>query len=434
MLQIRLFSVEKWRLDQRLWTLIVATFTAYFVFETTSWLSLGSFGLMVIALSFAYRRERMVSAWRPLPPWFYAGSIYLAYVAASSTWSADPRSTLLTALVLAYLIIGMHLISRQLDHCPTVWLEHITRTIAITFVFALLYYCIEELTDNGIKRVLFWPFKAIRVSSDGIAWDRVTSVAISPTTIKWRIPALTFLLWPVLFINSLQLTSHRRLASGVNIAIFGVTGWLVWKSAHTTSQVAFIAALAAFALASWHSMTTWRAVALAWCLSFLLIIPLALLLYRADLHLDARLAASTRARLILWGHTAEQIKLHPFIGVGAAATKLLDHRGFAEAESKRPGNFAYAIRTGPHAHNIFLQSWYELGAIGTLLMIAFGLFALRGMAAFPIMTHAYLIPTVATVGVTASASFGLFEPWFMGAFAMCATTALIALAYSKRLQ
>lgn len=161
-----LLSAEKWRLDQRLWALIVATFTAYFVFETTSWLSFGSFGLLWVALSFAYWRERMVSAWRPLPPWFYAGSIYLAYIAASSTWSADPGSTLLTALILAYLIIGMHLISRQLDHCPTVWLEHISRTVAITFVIALIYYCIEELTDNGIKRVLFWPFKAIRISPD----------------------------------------------------------------------------------------------------------------------------------------------------------------------------------------------------------------------------------------------------------------------------
>ena len=258
-------------------------------------------------------------------------------------------------------------------------------------------------------------------------------IEIANASIKWRMPPLGFLLWPALLICALQLNSSATsVVRSIQATIGAGAAWMMWQSNHRTSVAALIAAMLVFALTKWRSSEARRILGGAWIASFVFIIPVVLTLFSLELHKDPRFAQRLDARFILWAYTAEQVKTHPLRGIGAAATKLLNERNLI-AEASTPAGFAYMWRSGPHAHNVFLQSWFELGGLGTLLFAAFGWRILNLTASAPPATQPYLTAAFAAVAVTGSTSFGLFEPWFIGTFAMCALTCAMALAYYGRI-
>jgi hypothetical protein len=67
-----------------------------------------------------------------------------------------------------------------------------------------------------------------------------------------------------------------------------------------------------------------------------------------------------------------------------------------------------------------MQTWFELGLIGALLLCAVGLSivaAIRGLAP---RLQRYGLATFATTAAMASVSYGMWQAWFMASFGLCA--------------
>jgi O-antigen ligase len=59
----------------------------------------------------------------------------------------------------------------------------------------------------------------------------------------------------------------------------------------------------------------------------------------------------------------------PWLGIGVGSTPALEAaRGVAE----QPKGFVMSRTTGSHSHDLFLQTWYELGAVGVVLVAVAG--------------------------------------------------------------
>lgn len=428
----RWFDAEVWRLEPNLWVLVIATFIATFTFVTTPWLALAACGVIIAATMYVAGQGELQVSLRPVPNWLIVGGIGTGYILVSILWSGDPRSTALSALILALLLIGAHVALSALEALPLAALEHMSRTMLVALILALLFLLSEELSNHAIKRGLSWPFRAVRWRDGGLSVDwAVRAVKISPAAIKWNMPALSFLLWPTLLICALQI--GWRQSRWPQLAIGGAAFLLIMLSDHRTSQVAFVLAVAVFGVAWLYPARARQALMALWVMSFVAIIPLAQAAYDAKLHLGGQVGPTMAARIILWNYTAVEVPKHPIIGVGAAATRLIDNQREALSPAPQPAGYYYQLRTGPHAHDVFLQSWYELGALGTLLFMAFGLGVLATIAAAPREAQPYLLAAATTVWVTSAASFGLFEPWFMGAYAIAALASGVAVAYRLRL-
>jgi len=106
------------------------------------------------------------------------------------------------------------------------------------------------------------------------------------------------------------------------------------------------------------------------------------------------LRGSFRARIIIWEYTAERVLDHPWLGIGAASTPALRE---PRDQSEKPSGYVYPRNTGQHAHNMFLQTWYELGAAGVLLIAIAGAIVAFRIALLPIETQPF-----------AAASFAVF--------------------------
>ena len=69
-----------------------------------------------------------------------------------------------------------------------------------------------------------------------------------------------------------------------------------------------------------------------------------------------------------------------------------------------------------HAHNIYLQTWYELGVCGAALLSIFGLGILLRIGQLPERTFAFGLATFASGAMLASSSSGLWQLWFLAMF------------------
>ena len=78
----------------------------------------------------------------------------------------------------------------------------------------------------------------------------------------------------------------------------------------------------------------------------------------------------------------------------------------------------------PHPHNVYLQTWYELGFVGAVLFTAFGTLMLARVAKLNSVQRPFVFALFAAAAVQIGFSYNLWQIWFMCLFgfaaAMCA--------------
>ncbi len=138
------------------------------------------------------------------------------------------------------------------------------------------------------------------------------------------------------------------------------------------------------------------------------------------------LSLSALHRLHIWKFVARRIADRPLRGWGMDASRAL------------PGGEAPVIANGQalplHPHNAALQMWLELGLPGAL---AFALLTLLvGRAVWSIdgdrLARASATATLVVALVVLSASFGVWQNWWLGALALAAGTVAFAAAERAR--
>jgi hypothetical protein len=94
------------------------------------------------------------------------------------------------------------------------------------------------------------------------------------------------------------------------------------------------------------------------------------------------------------------------------------HKPRADAEAARPPEVpgqAFPQWTGRHGHNIYLQTWYELGAIGAGLLLAMGLLILSWLGTLARPGQDYAAAAFVCASVMCASSFGMWQAWFIAA-------------------
>jgi O-antigen ligase len=227
-----------------------------------------------------------------------------------------------------------------------------------------------------------------------------------------NVAVLLLMLWP-------GLLAMRKLTARLWPALLSVgTAAAILLSTHETSKIALgVSVLTFLAAWAWPIFARRGAVA-AWLLAFVLAVPLASSAYQASLHQTEWLPYSARARIVLWGYTAEKIPETPLLGIGLGSMRKLDARvkddpnAVVIADTVQPGK-TFVWGKGPHAHNGFLQAWYELGAVGAGLLLAAGLGVLWSIARLPAEAQPYVLAQFAAYLVIAAFAWGIWQSWLM---------------------
>ena len=294
----------------------------------------------------------------------------------------------------------------------------------------LVFILIELVTDRALTRFLYNALPFTRPGPKNLVVSKGKVIRISAFELNQNVAVLLLLLWPALLcLRKLSLTrASAMLFVGAAAAIL--------LSQHETSKIALsVSALTFLAVLAWPTFAR-RGVGVAWCLAFALAVPLATLAYQASLYQTEWLPYSARARIVLWGYTADKIPDSPLLGIGLGSTRKLDaelkHDPDAQviADAVEPGkNFTWG--RGPHAHNGFLQAWYELGAIGAGLLLAAGLAVLWYIASLTPLAQPYILAQFVAFLVIAAFGWGIWQSWLMALAGLLPVYAAMAARFAQ---
>ncbi len=220
----------------------------------------------------------------------------------------------------------------------------------------------------------------------------------------------------------------RDRVAAVGLALGG--GAVVLALPGESAKLALVAGLAATAAARRFPRAVPRAVGAALALAILAAPLLATAVLRPGLD-AASWPESAAHRLMVWDFTASRIAEAPVLGHGMEASRALPGGRDAPGDERLrrfglgDGRAAEWIRRSEilplHPHNLALQVWLELGAVGAALAAwlawALGAAAARGP------NPAGAAGAMAAGAVVAMLSYGAWQHWWVAALALAAVAA-----------
>lgn len=411
-------------LDAAHWLGLAGVLSALIAPRGAAWSML----LVAAALLAAARPRLRPSDGLPLPAATVALLAFGAYLVVNASWAADRKEAyekvaffFIATAVAAVAIASVARAERSA-------LERLTAAVPIGVGVGALFLLIEVLLDQPISRLIgtWLPFARPDPKHAQVVGDRV--VAINDYRLNRNLGVLSLLLFPALLaLKALLPQLWFRTAAALLAA---TTALAVLRSAHETSMLALAFAGTAFAGMWLWPLVMRRLITAGFVIATLLVVPIALASYSAGLWQARWIPETGRNRIILWSFTASEWRKAPLLGIGVASTRELDARAGPTAE-RLPGH-TYALRTGRHSHNIFMQTWYELGAVGAALLLAIGLALLALLRRLPRSQAPYAYATFVSAVLIGCFSWGLWQAWFMAAFATSAIALAIALETAER--
>ena len=291
----------------------------------------------------------------------------------------------------------------------------IAQAFLLGFGIAAALHLFELLSGFALRRLLWTWVPLFRPRLGKIDVDGGSVRVLVPYIANQSSALLAALLWPVMLLGTLVARPRwQRLSIWLTVAMaVGAIG----LSDQATSKMAVILGAAIWLAASLLPRATRPLLIALWLASTLLVLPAALLAYRGEAY-DAPLSFSAKHRVVIWGVTAEKALEHPIVGIGTGRTAALDES--LSPMVKYAAGTTLPIATNRHAHNIFLQTWYETGAIGAILLLLAGLPVIAWIAGAPPRTQPLLAAAFASAVMSASFSYSLLAAWFLATFAITA--------------
>lgn len=339
---------------------------------------------------------------------------FLSVSCLSALWAVNAQETLVRAAQLAGIGFAALLVLAQAQKIEPDEARRIGAALLLGLVCAIVFLVFESVSQAWLTRffhgLLDAPPEQVRDRIDFNAFLKNGCVTLA-------------LLAPI----GLHILQKRF---GVRFAFAGFCAALAVLLMVPIPSGAAICAL--FAGSALMVLAKWRLRLMAKSLAVIFAIAIASLPFgiahspppQNYLHVEPRLADHMVPRLVIWRFTGGKILERPILGWG-----LDSARSLPGAEDLVPvtltlsdGN-TYNMGQLPslplHPHNLILQVWLELGAIGALILCGF-LFALirncqRDGALGPVK-----LGTVGAVFVAANLAFGAWQSWWLATLALIA--------------
>jgi O-antigen ligase len=367
--------------------------------------------LSLIAIALSLPVLRRPSGWRHLiePNAALIAFLLVAlYVFLSTTWAADPGAAFGKAAEFLMVVVITFVANRSVVQLDEHTLRRAALACAAGIFLGVLFLTFEVLTHFAATRLAMNSIPLLKRSARHVEVSQGEVTWIKPSELKHNAAILTFSLWPGLLVLSTTASGMRR-AILMGLFFIAVAACAILAK-HASSLVALGVSLLVFFLAwNWRRPTI-RALAAVYCLAFVLAIPVDFAAYNANLQTAEWLPDSFRARLIIWEYTAERVFDHPWVGIGAASTPALRE---PRDQAEKPQGYVYPRNTGRHAHDMFLQTWYELGAVGAILIALAGAVVILRISLLPPKTQAFATAHFAVFMSIAAFAWGMWQTWLM---------------------
>lgn len=399
------------------------------------------FATLAAIIGVVVREEALFSALRS-DQVMIALLIFAGFGAFSASWSPDPMETLAKSTLLALAATAGVLSVRSAFSTSPEVATAATRGFLVVCAILAVHAMIEIVSDQALLK---WSYNAFPSTRDAdfskLRIEEGRVVFVNEIFLNRLVYVVTLFGVPAWLATFVLDSSWKRGAAQVAIATVLIT--IVVLSQHESSRLAIVAAAVVVATGVVAYRAAVGVVSVGWGVATLLVVPIMLLMGAAKLDESTALPESARDRVKIWRHTSQAVFKGPLFGHGAASTPTVYESEFSAAVNKlaltatekRERMMQYrreralSDRLGPHAHNIYLQIWFELGLVGALLLAAVGVAILRQITRIQDQKLRLLGLAQFTLVATSSAtSYSLWQPWYLSLIAL----SLIFMAIAAR--
>jgi len=359
---------------------------------------------------------------------------FLAFAALSSTWALAPGRAIQSALLLTANLLATILLLMTISTRSQQALVLIGGWFVITFALGGILLLTELISGHAITRFIYntFPWLVADEKNTMLIKHADAIIAINPAIGNWSVAAVALLSWPAVRIARIVFIGAH--ANAWTAALAALVTIIVFTSQHETSKIALVVGGLSFLLALFSIHAARRTLISAVILIIVAVAPISYtLLEHLHLHQAPWAQPSLRERFIIWGYTAEQVAKKPIIGIGANNTEA-----WMKQFVPRPHEVPHEPRprtTSTHAHNIFLQTWFELGLIGACLLAGFAVTFLKRISHLEPTSVPYAAATATSAICLALAAWNLWHSWMTALFGVTLCWLLLAdrLASTERL-
>lgn len=353
--------------------------------------------------------------------------IFIAYLFVNTVWTGSAQFSKAAAslgLVAAGFLVAASFLLRDTPQTRVLAKSALTGLLlGVTFLLIELAFdeAIKRFVTNNIVQLFDLSPKKVKIVNGEI-------IKVQASVLNRNVTSLVLLLIPgLLFTRALpaRMTGHAVLAGLVLAASL-----CVLMSESGTSVVAFFLGALVLGFSALSLKATRAALMLVWTIVMVFAVPLSALPYELGWNRWTWLPPeSVAARFYIWKHMADEVGKNPVIGLGIRGARDLKLQLPANPKTLREANPAADGRRVPHPHNIFLQIWLELGAIGAALALGVGLVALWQIGTLPGVVQAGANGLFAAGAAVAASGFDLWQTWLFASYVF----AWVAIVLAKRL-
>ncbi len=337
----------------------------------------------------------------------------IAWAAVTLLWSADPRAGLEMVVYALALVVAAVYVANRLFSAEGAARRKYLRGAVIGGLVGVAYLSLELVFDTPITRfALNLAFSFLPAKHKGLTVIDGRITEVHSYYFNRHAGALALYIAPLLPLMRQYLPA--KLARPTMALAAALAGIGIFLSDSATAQAAFVVGALVLAIAHFAERFARGLLFAGLGTAFLFAIPIAWALYNYGLHQAEWLPYSARSRIAIWSYNESEARKRPILGAGLRTSRALQKRLLAR--TKNVHELDLARRPGWHAHNVYLQSWYELGGIGALLAAIIGFVMLRRAGAFSENVRPFALAYSASAMTVAAFGWGMWQTWLMATF------------------
>ena len=346
--------------------------------------------------------------------------LLLLYALLSATWAIRPDIAAAKTLVAMAMAVGTATIIALIRRETRPNLLHMGEGVCIGLLIGLVYLLVELLSDQSIKLAIY---RAVGVRPDDVTaafftWSDGKLVKISTDDLSRNMSSAALFVWPALMMTrrcgtrraARFIASSSACLRGSSSACPGTSprnwrSWwdwppLCWRNCRCRGRGVWRCSCGSPPASPSCRRCSWR---IAWI---------------CTMHPGC---SSRRVTVSSSGTSPPKSCSNLLLSASAPARPTSSARS-SRAANPPPADAGIPETLSTHSHNIYLQTWLELGLIGAVLLTLFGLSILRAISLLGPRLQPYAYATFASAVAMGSSSYGIWQVWYMALFAFCAVT------------
>lgn len=376
--------------------------------DTSGRTTVAAIAIGVFALADLLFKRNLSNVRHPNTLWSLPAAVilFLTLCTVSAAWAGEPVRAL-GVMVVAWVAFFAWLILQNWAYLRSLKeIESLLRCICAVFIVFVVLVDSETATSQSIHEYLVNSL-GMDMSIPNFYVGTNGHISVSMQFLAQHVATISYLFWPMLLAIYLTFGKARFFVC----AIFSMlTIYALFFSINETAMLAMTLSSAAFLLALILPRTTVILTGLAFGFLSLAVVPLANLAYQIfQLQLNLHIPPSGQARFHTWFNVASSVPEQLFLGHGVVhlRTLLYNGQGF--------------IWEHAHSHNVFLQTWYEVGLIGALLIFMIGTTFLVSIYRSPRTIVCFAVAAFVAITLSfATTAWELWVPWHLGLIAILA--------------